>query len=126
MNEEIQNQKQLFEKSLATYVAGFILSITLTLVAYYMVVDRVWSLAPWTIAILIAVLALVQFFVQLFFFMHLRVRTKPRWRFVVFLFMIMVVLILVGGSIWIMASLNSRMAMTPDQVNQYMNDQVGL
>jgi len=124
MNEEIQNQH--FEKSLATYVAGFILSVTLTLVAYYMVVDRVWSLTPWTIAGSIAGIALVQFVVQLFFFMHLRVKTKPRWRFVVFFFMILVVLILVGGSIWIMASLNGRMVMTPDQVNQYMNDQVGL
>jgi cytochrome o ubiquinol oxidase operon protein cyoD len=119
-------QTQPFEKSIATYVAGFVASITLTLVAYYLVVDRVLSLTPWTIAGIIAVLALVQFVAQLYYFMHLRVKTKPRWQFVVFLFMLLVVLILVGGSIWIMASLNNRMVMTPDQVNQYMQDQAGL
>lgn len=131
MEHKINNSEshQPFEKSIATYVAGFIISVVLTLVAYYVVVG--WGsagsmLTPWTVALIIAVLALGQFVAQLFFFMHLRMKTKPRWQFVVFLFMGLVVLILVGGSIWIMASLNNRMVMTPDQVNQYMQDQAGL
>ena len=121
--------KKTFETGLTTYIIGFVLSIALTFAAYFMVVDRdiLPHLTLWTIALVIVFFAVVQFIVQLFFFLHLRVKAKPRWRFVVFFFMILVVIILAGGSLWIMGSLNSRMMMmTPDQINQYMNDQVGL
>jgi cytochrome o ubiquinol oxidase operon protein cyoD len=122
--------KKMFERTLTTYVIGFAASVVLTLVAYWLVVGRgipaLAGVSSWGVAAFIAILAVVQFVAQLYFFMHLRVQTRPRWRFAVFLFMITVILILVGGSIWIMASLSGRMQMTPDQVNQYMQDQAGI
>jgi cytochrome o ubiquinol oxidase subunit IV len=107
--------------TLKSYVTGFIWSLALTLVAYALVVQRTFSNR-----ILIAVvigLALVQFMIQLLFFLHLGRETKPRWKLFVFLFMVMVVAILVFGSLWIMANLNYRM--TPTQVNTYLNNQGG-
>ena len=113
------------------YSIGFVISVLLTLAAYYLVTGyssgfSFPGLTLWSIAGAIAVLALAQAAVQLFFFMHIRLRGQPRWRLTIFLFMAMVVLILVGGSIWIMSSLSGRMAMTPDQVDQYMQDQAGI
>lgn len=107
--------------SLKTYVTGFVFSIVLTLTAYLLVVNRKFSVD--IIIAAIVGLALLQFLVQLFFFLHLGKETKPRWKLFVLFFMIMVVLILVFGSIWIMNNLNYRM--TPEQINTYMNNQGG-
>lgn len=103
------------------YVTGFVLSIVLTLVAYLSTVNHLFS--ERTLIGLLIGLALVQFLVQLFFFLHLGKETKPRWKLLVLFFMIGVVLILVIGSLWIMDNLNYRM--TPQQINQYMQNQDG-
>jgi cytochrome o ubiquinol oxidase operon protein cyoD len=104
------------------YVSGFASSVILTVTAYLLVVHH--ALSRRILIAAIVALALVQFFVQLIFFLHLGRETRPRWKLAVFLFMVMVVLILVFGSLWIMTNLNYRM--TPAQVNTYMNGQAGL
>lgn len=108
--------------TLRTYVTGFVASLTFTLAAYIMVQHR-QSLNRDLIISIIVGLALVQFIVQLVFFLHLGKETKPRWKLYVFLFMLGVVLIIVFGSLWIMNNLNYRM--TPEQINTYMNNQGG-
>lgn len=103
------------------YVSGYVLSISLTIAAYLLVVRHKMSetiILSWIVA-----LALVQFIVQLVCFLHLGKETKPRWKLAVFLFMILVVLILVFGTLWIMSNLNTRMS--PEQINTYMNNQGG-
>jgi cytochrome o ubiquinol oxidase subunit IV len=108
--------------SLRLYVTGFVLSISLTIMAYLMVTDH--TLSKWPLVVAIAVLAFIQFLVQLVFFLHLGAEAKPRWKLSVFAFMALIVLILVVGSLWIMNNLNYRM-MTPDQTNQYLQKQDG-
>jgi len=109
------------EGTLGMYVSGFVLSIALTLAAYTLVVKRTVSVNL-TIFIILT-LAVIQFLVQMFFFLHLGRETKPRWKLFVLIFMITIVLIIVIGSIWIMNNLNYRM--TPDQMNTYLNNQGG-
>lgn len=104
-----------------SYMVGFGLSILLTMIAFELVTKHVLHGAG-LVTILIG-LALIQFWVQLFFFLHLGKETKPRWKLLVLVFMVLVVLILVGGSIWIMNNLNYRM--TPQQINNYMQNQDG-
>jgi len=112
------------QAQLRTYVTGFVLSVGLTVAAYLLVTHRAFS--AWTIAITIAILAVVQFMVQLIFFLHLGQDSKPRFKIGVFLFMLLIVLIIVVGSLWIMHSLNYRMDMSPQRIRDYMNAQVGL
>jgi cytochrome o ubiquinol oxidase operon protein cyoD len=109
------------EGTFRTYLVGFLWSLVLTFAAYDLVIHHTLSATPLVAAII--GLALVQFVIQLVFFLHLGRETKPRWKLFVFFFMIMVVLILVLGSLWIMHNLNYRM--TPQQVNSYMNNQGG-
>jgi cytochrome o ubiquinol oxidase operon protein cyoD len=106
---------------LQTYVTGFILSIGLTLIAYVAAVNRQFS-SGWLVVGLLA-LAIVQFFVQLYFFLHVGRETRPRWRLLLLGLMILVVLIVVIASIWIMYNLNYRM--TPGQIKQYLQTQDG-
>jgi cytochrome o ubiquinol oxidase operon protein cyoD len=108
--------------TLRAYVSGYILSIGLTLSAYLMVTHQTASY-DWLVAA-ISGLALLQFLVQMVFFLHLRAETRPRWKLFVLLFMTLVVLILVFGTLWIMNNLNYRM--TPQQINTYMQNQDNL
>jgi cytochrome o ubiquinol oxidase operon protein cyoD len=108
--------------SFRLYTIGFVASLVTTITAYLLVVSHIQVTAD-HIMLAITGLALLQFIVQLFFFLHLGNETKPRWKLLVLVCMIMVILILVFGSLWIMDNLNYRM--TPQQVNTYMNDQGG-
>lgn len=107
--------------SFGNYLLGYLLSLVFTISAYLIVEHR--NFTNKVIYAVITVLALLQFFVQLVFFLHLGKETKPRWKLLVFILMITIVLILVFGSIWIMSNLNYRM--TPHQINNYMNNQGG-
>jgi cytochrome o ubiquinol oxidase subunit IV len=93
------------EKSVVRYyVVGFILSLILTLAAYYAVVEKLFSRTR--MPLVIGVLAIAQAAVQLFFFLRMGQETKPHWKLTVFLFMLLVVVVIVFGSLWIMYSLN--------------------
>jgi cytochrome o ubiquinol oxidase subunit IV len=107
---------------LRTYVTGYLLSIYLTMTAYLLVTNHAFDNA--IMITLLVILALLQFFVQLVYFLHLSAERHGRWRLFVFGLMVVVVGILVGGSIWIMNNLNYRMS--PQQVNNYMNSQDSL
>lgn len=106
---------------LRTYVTGFILSVILTMAAYLAVV-RQWFAGHGLLVLLLG-LALVQFVVQLVFFLHVGAETKPRWKRLTIVLMVFFVVVVVLGSIWIMYNMNYRM--TPQQINQYMQNQAG-
>jgi cytochrome o ubiquinol oxidase subunit IV len=109
--------------SIWSYTIGFILSILLTLIAYFAVVNK--SLAGNALIVFIIALAIVQLCVQLFFFLHLGSESKPRWKLLAFLFMLLVLFILVFGSLWIMNNLNYH-SMSPTQVDDYLLDEEGI
>ena len=94
--------------SLKSYIIGFILSIILTLGAFYLVMDGGFSRAVALIGIL--VMCVAQLLVQLVFFMHMG--TKPggeRDNLSTFLFTVMIIAIIVGGSVWVLHNMNANM-----------------
>lgn len=88
-------------RAMRRYVLGFVLSVVLTLAAYYVVVWHLIGALP-----VILALGFVQTLVQLVLFLHLGDEEKPRLNLTVFLFMLMVLVIIVVGSMWIMYHLN--------------------
>jgi cytochrome o ubiquinol oxidase operon protein cyoD len=105
----MKKQNETSQPTLSAYLAGFICSLILTLVAYSLVArhvnsgGHVYNINLLTIAI--AGLAITQLLVQLVFFLHLSRESKPRWNFTVLLFAGLVVFIVVAGSLWIMQNL---------------------
>jgi cytochrome o ubiquinol oxidase operon protein cyoD len=92
------------------YIAGFCLSLGLTLASFALVwrhkdsdgqIFSTGFLMAWIVA-----LALVQLLTQLVFFLHLGRESKPRWNLSALAFAVIVVGILVFGSLWIMESLD--------------------
>lgn len=116
-------QPKTTKHSITPYVTGFVLSIVLTLLAYMAVTSKAYA-TPFAIAIIIG-LAVVQLFVQLFFFLHLGEEMKPRWRLVTLGFGVLVVVIIVWGSLWIMGHLNYNMIHNPEAMKSYMERQGG-
>ena len=103
--------------SLHSYTLGFIMSILLTLAAYFLVVNHL--LNGWGLVAAIMVLAMVQLLVQLIFFLHLSEESKPRWNLTVMAFMLIVLCVVVFGSLWIMHNLNYH-AMTPTETDSFI------
>jgi cytochrome o ubiquinol oxidase operon protein cyoD len=112
--------------AMATYVVGFVLSVGLTLLAFWLVSSG--QVTTFTGLWAIFGLALIQFCVQVLCFLHLGSDRKPRFKLMAFMFMLLVVLILAGGSLWIMDNLNYHMQppLTPAQQKRYLHDNEGL
>jgi cytochrome o ubiquinol oxidase operon protein cyoD len=102
------------------YIVGFALSLIMTIIPYYLAVSGDFD--RHIILVALAVFAILQVWVQLFFFLHLGSETKPRLKSWAFGFMSLVVVILVFGSIWIMNNLNYNM-MPPGETIEYIQDE---
>jgi len=86
--------------SLKSYVIGFVLSLVLTAIPLLVVLNGWLAGAP-ARAVLFGA-AILQFLVQLIFFMHLREEKKPRYNLMALLLGLIILVLIVGGSIWIM------------------------
>lgn len=106
-----------------TYVAGFVLSVVLTLVAYVLVVNQAIPNRDILLGAIIG-LAVVQFVVQMVFFLHLGRERGARFNLVVFGFMLMVLFILVLGTLWIMHDLDYNM-MSPEELERHIVEDEG-
>lgn len=87
--------------SVKSYVIGFILSIVLTIIPLMLVLKHMLTGVALTASIL--TMAVLQFLVQLFFFMHIREGEKPRYNVMALILGIVFVVTIVAGSIWIMS-----------------------
>lgn len=86
--------------TLREYVIGFALSVVLTLIPILAVMND-WFGHKASIAVLL-VTAVLQFAVQLLFFMHLREEAGPRYNLATLVLGLIIVVVVVYGSIWIM------------------------
>jgi len=111
------------QRNFTTYFIGYMLSIVLTLAAFFIVINETFH--GWALVFTLTALALTQLWIQLQFFIHLGNESKPRWNLVVFLFMVLVVLIVVGGSLWIMHNLNYHM-MSPHDMDTQLIEEEGV
>ncbi|MGH7157522.1 MAG: cytochrome o ubiquinol oxidase subunit IV [Candidatus Saccharimonadales bacterium] len=127
MSEQVRQnelQNSAAHGTVATYVAGFVLSVALTLVAYALVVNQALASRNLLIGAIIG-LAVVQFVVQMVFFLHLGRERRPRFNLVVFSFMLVVLFILVLGTLWIMSNLDYHTLLPPEELEQRIIEDEG-
>jgi cytochrome o ubiquinol oxidase operon protein cyoD len=94
------------------YIIGFVLSVVLTAVPFWLVMTGVLPGMVAT-ALIIFALALVQILVHVVFFLHLDTRSEGGWTLIAFIFTAVIVVIAIAGSIWIMYHLNTNMMPMP-------------
>jgi cytochrome o ubiquinol oxidase operon protein cyoD len=117
--------------TLSSYITGFILSLLCTFAAYALATHHVpafmASLGGVAVVALIVVLAFAQFAAQSLFFLRLGSKGEDsREKLVIFGATTFIVLLLVGGSLWIMNTLNQRMMPDAARMTQYMQNQAGM
>ena len=94
--------------SVKSYLTGFVLSVILTVIPFWLVMGGVLdnSLVT-TLAIL--VLGGVQMVVHVVYFLHMSTKSEGGWTFMALIFTITLVVITLCGSIWVMHHLNTNM-----------------
>jgi len=93
--------------SVKSYIVGFILSVILTVIPFWMVMHPGESHT--TVLYVIIGLALAQILVQLVYFLHMNSSSEGGWNLIAFVFTVLIIAILVVGSLWIMFHLNTNM-----------------
>lgn len=94
--------------SIRTYLIGFLLSVVLTAIPFWLVMTGALGNTQAT-AIAIIAMAVVQILVHTVCFLHVNTRAEGGWTLLAYAFTAVIVLIVIAGSLWIMYHLNSNM-----------------
>ena len=94
--------------SVKSYAIGFILSVILTAIPFWLVMGNVMEKSS-TIAFVILGFAAVQMVVHMVYFLHMNGKAEGGWSMLALLFTVMLLVIMLSGSIWVMYHLNTNM-----------------
>ena len=89
------------------YVIGFVLSVILTAIPFWLVMTMPLS-AGATGAIIMG-FAVVQIVVHMVYFLHMNGRSEEGWTLLALIFTLVMVVITLTGSLWVMFHLNYNM-----------------
>ena len=90
------------------YMTGFILSVILTAIPFWLVMGDVFESRLVT-AILVMGLGAVQIVVHMVYFLHMNTRSEGGWSMMALIFTLVLVVITLSGSMWVMYHLNHNM-----------------
>lgn len=94
--------------SLGGYITGFVLSVILTAIPFWLVMSGALGSATAT-ALAIMGLAVVQIVVHMVYFLHMNFRSEGGWTMLALAFTLILVVITLAGSLWVMYHLNTNM-----------------
>ncbi|CAO3440353.1 cytochrome o ubiquinol oxidase subunit IV [Azospirillum endophyticum] len=90
-----------------SYMIGFVLSVILTVIPFWLVMTG--TLDNTTTTAVILALAVVQIIVHMVYFLHMNGRAEGGWSMLAMIFTIIVVFIMFSGSLWVMYHMNYNM-----------------
>ena len=94
--------------SLKGYLIGFVLSVILTAIPFWLVMSGAIDNKQAT-AVIIMVFAAVQIVVHMVFFLHMNTASEGGWSMLALIFTLILVGIVLTGSLWVMYHLNANM-----------------
>jgi len=103
--------------SLRSYVTGFVLSVILTAIPFWLVMSNALGSPTWT-GIVIMAFAAVQIVVHMIYFLHMDFRLEGGWSMLAMGFTIILVVITLAGSLWVMHHLNTNMMPSQHDMRQ--------
>jgi cytochrome o ubiquinol oxidase operon protein cyoD len=93
--------------SFKDYTIGFILSVILTAIPFWMVMTH--QLAPETTKFVILGFAAVQVVVHMIYFLHMNSKSEGGWNMMAMILTAILLFIVLSGSIWVMYHMNVNM-----------------
>lgn len=94
--------------SLRGYLTGFVLSVILTAIPFWLVMSGALHSTLATL-IIITTMAVVQITVHMVYFLHMNSRSEGGWSIMALVFTLILVVIALIGSLWIIYHLNANM-----------------
>lgn len=94
------------------YVTGFLLSVILTAIPFWLVMGEVIADSRVT-AFVIMGFAVVQIVVHMVYFLHMNSRSEGGWTMLALIFTLVIVVITLAGSLWVMYHMNTNMMPMP-------------
>jgi cytochrome o ubiquinol oxidase operon protein cyoD len=94
--------------TLKGYMTGFVLSVLLTAIPFWLVMGKVFD-KPTTTAVVVLAFAAVQIVVHMVYFLHMNTKSEGGWTLLALLFTLVLVVIALSGSLWVMYHLNENM-----------------
>lgn len=89
------------------YVIGFVLSVILTVIPFWLVLGNV--LPTETTRYVIMGFAAVQVVVQMLYFLHMNSKSEGGWNMMALILTVILLVIVLAGSIWVMAHMDANM-----------------
>ena len=90
------------------YMVGFVLSVILTAIPFWLVMSGTIENKQVT-AFIVMAFALVQIVVHMVYFLHMNAKVESGWSMLALVFTAALVLIMLAGSIWVMYHMNTNM-----------------
>jgi cytochrome o ubiquinol oxidase operon protein cyoD len=94
--------------SLKDYAIGFILSVILTAIPFWLVMTHAFEKSS-TTAIVVLAFAAVQVIVHMVYFLHMNGKAEGGWSMLATVFTVVLLFIVLSGSIWVMYHMNKNM-----------------
>ena len=94
--------------TLKGYVTGFVLSVILTAIPFWLVMAKVFD-KPNVTALVILAFAAVQIVVHMVYFLHMDTKSEGGWTMLALIFTVVLVGITLIGSLWVMNHLKTNM-----------------
>jgi cytochrome o ubiquinol oxidase operon protein cyoD len=91
-----------------SYLVGFLLSVVLTAIPFWLVMASPLATPGWTAALVI-IFAIAQILVHTVCFLHVNTQAEGGWTLIAYVFTGVIVFITIIGSLWIMYHLNTNM-----------------
>lgn len=116
--ESLPDHEQAGHGTFKSYMTGFVLSVILTAVPFWLVMDHIIADSR-LLALVVMGFAVVQIVVHMVYFLHMNTRSEGGWTMLALIFTIVLVVITLSGSIWVMYHLNANMMpMSPQDMRQ--------
>ncbi|QET05535.1 MULTISPECIES: cytochrome o ubiquinol oxidase subunit IV [Cupriavidus] len=94
--------------TMSGYVTGFVLSVVLTAIPFWLVMGKVFDKSSTTALVLLG-LGAVQIVVHMIYFLHMNARSENGWTLLALIFTLVLVVITLSGTLWVMFHLNTNM-----------------
>lgn len=106
--------------SFKSYMIGFVLSVVLTVIPFWLVLGDVMADPIWAVAI-IFVLGGIQMVVHIHYFLHVTIKAEQGWQAMSMGLTLLLLVIVLSGSIWVMVNLEENMMPAHEQIERVRN-----
>lgn len=106
--------------SLKSYLIGFVLSVILTVIPFWVVMGEPLDSKGVAVAI-IFILGGAQMLVHIHYFLHVTIKAEQGWQAMSMGLTILLLVIVLSGSIWVMFNLQENMMPAHEQIERVRN-----